>query len=345
MSPSPRSSEKDPIQSALVVTSIAKIEEHQTLQSLARAAQRMGVPFILIGDTKTPPVPPGFLGVDFYSESDPRLSAFTFSSICPKSTYSRKNLGYLIASDLGARWIWETDDDNEPLESFWTNPEENVRGRQVSGQGWVNAYRAFTDEFIYPRGFSLSHARHPLTIGPEFSNLSPIQQSLVNGDPDVDAIYRLLFRLPFEFHPASPLLLSAGQWCPFNSQNTVIFRRAFPLLYLPTYCSFRMTDIWRSFVAQRILQANNYSLSFHAPTAIQHRNDHDLMVDFRDEVSGYLENGRIVESLSSLEVPAGDEKMPEAMKICYEEMVRREWLPRKEMVLLQSWLSDLSKTG
>jgi hypothetical protein len=26
-----------------------------------------------------------------------------------------------------------------------------------------------------------------------------------------------------------------------------------PLLYLPSHCCFRMTDIWRSFIAQRCL--------------------------------------------------------------------------------------------
>ena len=54
----------------------------------------------------------------------------------------------------------------------------------------------------------------------------------------------------------------------------------YPLLYLPAYCSFRMTDIWRSFVAQRIAWENGWRLLFHGPTMEQERNVHDLMKDF-----------------------------------------------------------------
>ena len=61
-----------------------------------------------------------------------------------------------------------------------------------------------------------------------------------------------------------------------------------------------MTDIWRSFVAQRIAWANNWSILFHEPTVWQERNDHSLMRDFKDEVPGYLHNRRIGEVLDRL---------------------------------------------
>ena len=44
-----------------------------------------------------------------------------------------------------------------------------------------------------------------------------------------------------------------------------------------------MTDIWRSFVAQRIAWANGWAILFHEPTVWQDRNEHNLMRDFRDE--------------------------------------------------------------
>ncbi|MEP6955655.1 MAG: STELLO glycosyltransferase family protein, partial [Chthoniobacterales bacterium] len=69
---------------------------------------------------------------------------------------------------------------------------------------------------------------------------------------------------------------------------------------LPAHCSFRMTDIWRSFVAQRIAWENGWSVLFHEATVRQDRNAHDLMRDFQDEVSGYLHNRAIVEALSHL---------------------------------------------
>jgi hypothetical protein len=57
-----------------------------------------------------------------------------------------------------------------------------------------------------------------------------------------------------------------GVWVRFNSQNTVFFLDAFPLLYLPGHVSFRMTDIWRSFVAQAAVSHHDGAIAFHAPT-------------------------------------------------------------------------------
>jgi hypothetical protein len=75
---------------------------------------------------------------------------------------------------------------------------------------------------------------------------------LADENPDVDAIYRLTLPLPIIFNKANNVALGNNSFCPFYSQNRTWFKEAFPLLYLSSHCSFRMTDIWRSFVAQRI---------------------------------------------------------------------------------------------
>ncbi len=116
--------------------------------------------------------------------------------------------------------------------------------------------------------------------------------------------------------------LGKGAWCPFNSQNTAFWRDAFPLLYLPAYCSFRMTDIWRSFVAQRIAWENGWSILFHEPTVYQFRNDHSLMRDFADEVPGYLHNRKIGDTLAALSLRPGVEQLGANLLACYEELVR-----------------------
>lgn len=323
------------------MTSIAP-DDHSVLRRLSSSAKKSGTPLILIGDVKSPPsfnLP----GVDFYAPTDPRLEELSFSRPCPTSSYSRKNLGYLLAARMGVEWLVETDDDNEPCDSFWEPPSETVSGRGVVGEGWVNAYAAFTEKFIYPRGLPLEKARTIPQIESSLSHLCPIQQRLVNGDPDVDATYRLLFDLPFSFESAAPLVLRPGQWCPFNSQNTVFFRRVFPLLYLPTFCSFRMTDIWRSFVAQRVLHANGYGLSFHQPNAVQHRNEHDLMKDFEQEIPGYLGNSGIVSCLSSANISSGEENLFEAVYQCYEALVSGGWISSEELPLLEAWLECLAQ--
>src|SRR5690348_18334068 len=107
----------------------------------------------------------------------------------------------------------------------------------------------------------------------------------------------MTLKLPVTFEKKSPLILGEGSWCPFNSQNTTWKKEAFPLLYLPSFCSFRMTDIWRSFIAQRIAWTCGWNIAFHAADVIQERNEHSLLKDFEDEIAGYMHNGRICKLL------------------------------------------------
>ena len=162
-------------------------------------------------------------------------------------------------------------------------------------------------------------------------------------DPDVDAIYRLTQTTPVSFIRDRRVALQQNVWCPFNSQNTTWWADAFPLLYLPAYCTFRMTDIWRGFVAQRIAWENNWSLLFHEPNGEQARNQHDLMRDFADEIPGYLRNAEICEALSRLKLRAGLEHLGENLLICYEELASKNVFDPKELKLVEAWLSDFEQ--
>ena len=106
-----------------------------------------------------------------------------------------------------------------------------------------------------------------------------------------------------------------------------------------------MTDIWRSFVAQRILWTCGWNLSFHSASVRQERNEHNLMRDFSDEISGYLNNAKIAENLEKLEMKPGRESMPENLRICYEELLRMELVKPEELRLLDAWLGDLKRLG
>ena len=126
-----------------------------------------------------------------------------------------------------------------------------------------------------------------------------------------------------------------------NSQNTTWWADAFPLLYLPAYCSFRMTDIWRGFVAQRIAWANGWSTLFHEPTVCQDRNEHDLMQDFKEEIPGYLMNREIAERLGGLDLAPGLDRIGENLLRCYQALVEMRAVGPEEVGLLNAWLEDL----
>jgi hypothetical protein len=326
---------------SLVVTSIAS--PNSVLRALAEGCRERNHQFIVVGDV---PSPRDFRleGCDFYGLEGQYETGFLSARLCPTRHYARKNLGYLLAMRAGARLIVETDDDNIPREEFWGERRRRQTVPVVNGEGWVNVYRYFTDANIWPRGLPLDEVRGPV---PEFDSLEvreqdcPIQQGLADENPDVDAVYRLVEPLPQSFTRDRTVALGAGAWCPFNSQNTTWWAEAFPLLYLPAYCSFRMTDIWRSFVAQRIAWEQGWGVLFHGPTVRQERNEHNLMRDFKDEVPGYLHNASIREALGRLELKSGASNIPASLRACYAKLVEMTLVDGRELSLLDAWIEDL----
>jgi hypothetical protein len=326
----------------IIITSISS--PNAAMRMFAEGAQNRNLGFIVAGDIKSP-ADFSLPGCHFLSMENQLASDFQFARLCPTRHYARKNIAYLQAIRQGAGIIRDTDDDNLPRKEFWLPREQKQLVPTYKEKGWANVYRWFSDTTIWPRGLPLDEVQAAM---PPLESLSkqevnaPIQQGLADDNPDVDAVYRLLFSLPQSFEQKGSVALGVGVWCPFNSQNTTWHREAFPLLYLPAYCSFRMTDIWRSFVAQRIAWENGWSLLFHDATVWQERNEHSLMKDFEDEVPGYINNRAIAESLEELNLKSGADALAENLLTCYEVLSVKGWVGRDELPLLQAWLDDYS---
>lgn len=326
---------------SVVVTSINA--PNAILREIAAGAVRTGCEFIVVGDTKSPS-DFALEGCRFLSVEAQRKTGLRFAEDCPTRHYARKNIGYLLAASEGTDLIIETDDDNFPREAFFGARSRKIEATIAPNSGWLNVYRYFTDANIWPRGLPLDRISAPLA---PFEGLPvrtvdcPIQQGLADENPDVDAVYRLILPLPQNFRTDRRIALGQGAWCPFNSQNTAWWPDAFPLLYLPAYCSFRMTDIWRSFVAQRIAWENGWHILFHEPTVWQDRNEHNLMRDFADEIPGYLHNERICRTLEDLPLNGGVGNIPQNLVRCYEALVSLEVIGAEELPLIAAWIADL----
>ncbi|WP_298302914.1 STELLO glycosyltransferase family protein [Hydrotalea sp.] len=327
---------------SLVITSIAA--PNDVLKSYAALCKQHQVNYIVIGDTKSPA---NFFieGCQFLSIEQQKQVNESFASLLPVKHYARKNIGYLLAMQQGATVIIETDDDNFATEHFFNFfPKQTTQPFYEANGEWVNVYRYFTDKKIWPRGLPLDRildtAAGLLQAMPQ-SITAPIQQGLANDNPDVDAVYRLVSDVRITFDANKQIVLGKHTWCPFNSQNTVWYAEAFPLLYLPSYCSFRMTDIWRSFIAQRIAWENNWQLLFYSPTVWQERNVHNLMRDFEDEIPGYLHNENIRQTLESLSLKSGVVNIGDNLKKCYDVLIQRQYIGEAEMPLLEAWLKAL----
>lgn len=328
---------------AVVLTSIAA--PNDVMKRIAADCMRLGMQFLVVGDTKSP-TDFSLVGCDYYGVDDQVATGLTFAELCPTRHYARKNIGYLLAMRQPIDFIAETDDDNMPSDNFYVPLPRELVVPRLADTGWVNIYRYYTDGLIWPRGLPLDAINDPLPpLGEACSVIAPIQQGLADDNPDVDAIYRLALSLPFSFNRQLRVAIDNNAWCPFNSQNTIYYREAFPLLYLPAYCSFRMTDIWRSFVAQRIAWANGWTVLFREATVVQYRNDHNLMRDFEDEISGYLHNRRIAQILTDLPISSGVDNIPDNMRACYSALIQHGFIDGKELPLLDAFLADMDRIG
>ena len=337
---------------AFVITSINSTSPG--LVSIGKNAASRGFPVIMVGDRKGPrscEIP----GIDFYSLEAQRDSGFRTAVEGPVDTYTRKLTGYLIAISRGADFIRETDDDNSPYERFFDPIPETIETRPFTTDNrWSIICAAFTQRHVWPRGLPLGQIHEPGSttfrwshLGADSASSHVVLQALADGDPDVDAVYRLSAADTGEiiFRQEAATQIPHTTWTPFNSQATTWPRRLFPLMYLPATCSFRMTDIWRSFVAQRVMRELDSHVVYTAPNVYQDRNNHNLLKDFADEIEGYLGYDKLVELLESLRLEKGESNVGENLIQIYQAMALHGFVTDAELPLLEAWLADLKSLG
>ena len=242
--------------------------------------------------------------------------------------------------------IIETDDDNYPKNNFFNNLENKKKMKELSGPKWINILKVFSknDKLIWPRGFPLNFINKTAKIKSKKKYIySPIQQRMCDGNPDVDAIYRLTNKFKNHTFKNDNFAINYNSSCPFNSQNTVWHESVFPLMYLPSYCTMRATDIWRAFVAIRILKNYKWHMSFLKSTVIQFRNLHDLEDDFNQEILVYKNTVNFNKILDNLKLSKKYDDMLINIYKCYNALIKNKMLEKKELNLLTKWFSDVSK--
>jgi len=296
---------------------------------------------ILVGDKKTA-ADWNFPRVTYLSPERQQQISKKFSELLPWDSYTRKNIGYLYAITQGARVIYESDDDNIPLDKWVSEPDFSVDAELISDSSFVNIYSYFTDKKVWPRGIPLRCVLDSETSKVrDTKNLNiGVWQHLADEDPDVDAVYRLTVNEPIYFKSRPPLILDRGTCCPFNSQNTYFRHEVFPLLYLPSTVTFRFTDKLRGLVAQPVLWAAGYHLGFAEATVLQKRNPHDYLKDFESEIPCYLSADQVVQIAK--ESVSTHDSIPENMMSVYQSLCDNGIVLEKELLILSCWLDMVS---
>jgi hypothetical protein len=278
----------------------------------------------------------------------------------PFNSYTRKNIGYMYAIQNGAKFIYDTDDDNRPIvnlnEYFNFNAYDyglmiDTNDKKLSSTRVLNPYAHFGQPLIWPRGYPLSeiHKIHYNNYICGRRKTSFVQQGVVNGDPDCDAIFRLTKtmnykKIDLKFDETSPSLqYPVGKMSPYNSQNTLFTYEAFWSLYLPQSVTFRLTDIWRSYWAQRLMWLLNGTVTFNGPNAYQLRNSHSYLNDYYEEKEMYLKTENLIKFL--FEWQCNKEKFYDCVLNLSKEMAKRDFWSYDEVVSIKYWLQDLDHIG
>lgn len=320
----------------IVITSI-----FQPTEAIIRFAKLEEYNLIVVGDKKSPPKwynpKTTFLSISVQEKMKSSLV-----KILPYNHYCRKMIGYLHAIRNGADVIIDTDDDNIP-KGNWSFPEFLGKFDSIPDNlGFINIYNYYTESKIWPRGLPLQLINKKQKIEKTINKSCKvgIWQGLADGDPDVDAIYRLTCDKACNFIERSPLVLQKGTFTPFNTQNTAILKELFPLLYLPSHVTFRFTDILRGIIAQPIMWSVGYQLGFTNATVIQERNPHDYFKDFISEIPMYLYTEKVAELVDKI-IKSNDTIIDNLFN-SYKELVKEKIVKAEELKILEAWLFDIT---
>ena len=335
---------------------------------------------VIVGDKKSPKVydtrwtpGEGNDAVVYLSPEDQEALNSEFVNALPWNNFGRKNVGFLYAIIHGAAVIWDFDDDN--MLKFWipsAAPESApslstaIPSSQSAGTIQVlepcnhsfptyNPYPALGAPTLpsWPRGLPLSHIK--LTEGYESQlqvrNINhrsiAILQSLADHQPDMDAIYRITMPVPFSFQRSNetkPLLVPKGVFTPYNAQATLHLQPSFWALMLPTTVHGRVSDIWRSYFAQRLFWDLGLQVGFLArPIVVQDRNPHSNLADLDAERDLYQKSEHLVEFLGKWE--SKRKTLVERVEELWVALYERQYIEHADVLLLQWWLQALIDVG
>lgn len=297
---------------------------------------------IIVGDNKTPDDYKKLNCIYLDIPSQKKL----FPELCellPYNHYCRKNLGYLYAIKKGYKVIYETDDDNIPYDNFDNILQyDNIKMITEQNNIWINIFKYFTNNaHIWPRGFPLSLLKQePNYVIKETDKMPSIINGLVENDPDVDALYRIICnnQNSIQWDKSKYILIDNKNVCVFNTQNTFWLNpELFICLIIPCSVSFRYCDILRGIINNIILKKTNNYMMYTSPNVVQNRNEHNLISDFKSEYEMYIHNEKILEYIENGIVNITSIK--ELLYLIYNNLLINNVITQKDIDILSKWVT------
>lgn len=317
---------------------------HEPTATILRHIENKEYDVIIVGDLKTPETYKRlnciYLDVASQQKLFPELS-----ELLPYNHYCRKNLGYLYAIQKGYKIIYETDDDNIPYDNFDSVLQyKNIQMITEEKNRWINIFKYFTNNaYIWPRGYPLSLIKEEPHFSIQETHKKPsILNGLVENDPDVDALFRIVcnHQHHIQWEPNKSVLINNKNICVFNTQNTFwVNPELFLCLFIPSSVSFRYCDILRGIITNIVLKHTNNYMMYSSPNVIQNRNEHNLLQDFKSEYEMYIHNETILDFLeTNIETTSSPKEL---IVLLYTNLLKHNIIQQKEMDILNKWMTYL----
>lgn len=265
----------------------------------------------------------------------------------PFNSLARRNIAFLEALKWGADIIVAWDDDNLCMDEHYFRHFEYVldsnlgtwNGLRLSGaNNWFDPGRLLVPPTTH-RGFPAAQ-KPSMHVGHSESIRIGVAAGLVLGDPDVDAVTRLVtspdIQSVSELGRAG-IITEPYTWTVFNSQNTAVIRDLIPAWFMMPNVG-RHDDIFASLIVQRVARERGLHVHFGQPFTYQQRNDHDLLVDLRAEIFGMENTIKLADLLDSIILKG--RSVIEDTRTIYQTLLHCSFIPEASARAGLAWLED-----
>lgn len=148
--------------------------------------------------------------------------------------------------------------------------------------------------------------------------------------------------------PPNPLLDVAPYthtvYAPYNSQSTLHTFKALFAVLLPLTAHPRVSDIWRSYIAQRLFAEIGVRVAFHSPNCAHIRKSKASdLPDMLSELPLYSDSLSFVRILRAF---AGTSTtLPGRMEEVYVHLYEQGFIGKEDVNLVQKWIAALLESG
>lgn len=250
---------------------------------------------IVVGDRRTPKDYALDNGI-YLSPDDQEKLAPELSDLIGWNCIQRRNIGFVLALDLGAEIVATVDDDNLPYAGWGDNllVGETAEVTNYDADVCFDPIGATEHGHLWHRGFPLQLLSNRDYTAQSTRKLQvDVQADFWDGDPDVDAVCRMEHAPDVTFDPGN-FPFASEALSPFNSQNTFLTAAALREFFVLPGVG-RMDDIWAAYHLQWL----GFTVVYGAASVRQERNPQDLTRNLVDEFVGYERTHSLIQAMNA----------------------------------------------